>query len=143
MFYEQTFVIFLVYRKFDNHFWILNKYLFSWKFEFFSFGTTHFCAVCHDDFQRLMRLPKNLLPKCPAGPKGLQLEGSCPLRILHPPTGEEFALGCGICRNLSTFWYILVQFFLIFDETRYSLQVHFRVYKALDRIPAVFSVNRN
>uniref|UniRef100_A0A914WQL4 E3 ubiquitin-protein ligase MYCBP2 n=1 Tax=Plectus sambesii TaxID=2011161 RepID=A0A914WQL4_9BILA len=70
---------------------------------YFCFGTTHFCTICHDDFQRLMALPKQLLPKCPAGPKAVQLEGSCPLKVQHPETGEEFALGCGICRNLSTF----------------------------------------
>ncbi|VDM40401.1 unnamed protein product [Toxocara canis] len=71
---------------------------------YFCFGTTHFCAACHDDFQRLMCLPKQLLPKCPAGPKAVQMEGEgCPLRLQHPPTGEEFAMGCGICRNLSTF----------------------------------------
>lgn len=39
------------------------------------------------------------------GPKGKQLEGSeCPLHVVHPPTGEEFALGCGVCRNAHTFW---------------------------------------
>lgn len=39
-----------------------------------------------------------------AGPKGVQLEGEeCPLHVLHPPTGEEFALGCGVCRNAHTF----------------------------------------
>uniref|UniRef100_A0A915PSJ6 RCR-type E3 ubiquitin transferase n=1 Tax=Setaria digitata TaxID=48799 RepID=A0A915PSJ6_9BILA len=71
---------------------------------YFCFGTTHFCAACHDDFQRLMCLPKNLLPKCPVGPKGVQLDGTdCPLRVKHPPTGEEFPLGCGICRNINTF----------------------------------------
>ncbi|VDK87337.1 unnamed protein product, partial [Litomosoides sigmodontis] len=69
---------------------------------YFCFGTTHFCTVCHDDFQRLMRLPKELLLKCPVGPKGVQLEGECPLKVKHPPTGEEFALGCGICRNIRT-----------------------------------------
>uniref|UniRef100_A0A8C2KZC1 RCR-type E3 ubiquitin transferase n=1 Tax=Cyprinus carpio TaxID=7962 RepID=A0A8C2KZC1_CYPCA len=38
------------------------------------------------------------------GPKGKQLEGSeCPLHVVHPPTGEEFALGCGVCRNAHTF----------------------------------------
>uniref|UniRef100_A0A1I7W188 RCR-type E3 ubiquitin transferase n=1 Tax=Loa loa TaxID=7209 RepID=A0A1I7W188_LOALO len=71
---------------------------------YFCFGTTHFCTACHDDFQRLICLPKKLLPKCPAGPKGIQLDGNeCPLRVKHPPTGEEFPLGCGICRNISTF----------------------------------------
>jgi E3 ubiquitin-protein ligase MYCBP2 len=44
------------------------------------------------------------LPQCPVGPTCRQLEGTeCPLHVKHPPTGEEFALGCGICRNAQTF----------------------------------------
>ncbi|XP_063987126.1 E3 ubiquitin-protein ligase MYCBP2 isoform X2 [Diachasmimorpha longicaudata] len=71
---------------------------------FFCFGTTHFCNPCHDDFQRVTNIPKSELPSCPAGPKAKQLEGDeCPLHVKHPPTGEEFALGCGICRNAHTF----------------------------------------
>uniref|UniRef100_A0A8C4T2S5 E3 ubiquitin-protein ligase MYCBP2 n=1 Tax=Erpetoichthys calabaricus TaxID=27687 RepID=A0A8C4T2S5_ERPCA len=71
---------------------------------FFCFGTTHFCNACHDDFQRMTSIPKEELPRCPAGPKGKQLEGTeCPLHVVHPPTGEEFALGCGVCRNAHTF----------------------------------------
>eukprot|EP00043_Microstomoeca_roanoka_P019706 m.225465 g.225465 ORF g.225465 m.225465 type:complete len:4069 (-) comp17042_c0_seq1:290-12496(-) len=71
---------------------------------FFCFGTTHFCQPCHDDYQRCLDRPKSELPKCPAGPKLTQLEGDeCPLHVAHPPTGEEFALGCGICRNAQTF----------------------------------------
>ncbi|XP_058885310.1 E3 ubiquitin-protein ligase MYCBP2 isoform X13 [Acipenser ruthenus] len=71
---------------------------------FFCFGTTHFCNACHDDFQRMTSVSKEELPHCPAGPKGKQLEGSeCPLHVVHPPTGEEFALGCGVCRNAHTF----------------------------------------
>ncbi|XP_064481849.1 E3 ubiquitin-protein ligase MYCBP2-like [Ornithodoros turicata] len=71
---------------------------------FFCFGTTHFCNACHDDFQRVANLPKHELPHCPAGPKAKQLEGEeCPLHVKHPPTGEEFALGCGVCRNAHTF----------------------------------------
>ncbi|KAF5304151.1 hypothetical protein FQA39_LY01936 [Lamprigera yunnana] len=71
---------------------------------FFCFGTTHFCNPCHDDFQRVTNLPRNELPICPAGPKAKQLEGDeCPLHVKHPPTGEEFALGCGVCRNAHTF----------------------------------------
>lgn len=72
---------------------------------FFCFGTTHFCAACHDDFQRLIALPRDQLPACPAGPRATSLDPGeqCPLKIHHPPTGEEFALGCGICRNLSSF----------------------------------------
>uniref|UniRef100_A0A8C6XJU4 RCR-type E3 ubiquitin transferase n=1 Tax=Naja naja TaxID=35670 RepID=A0A8C6XJU4_NAJNA len=71
---------------------------------FFCFGTTHFCNACHDDFQRMTSVPKEELPHCPAGPKSKQLEGAeCPLHVVHPPTGEEFALGCGVCRNAHTF----------------------------------------
>lgn len=71
---------------------------------FFCFGTTHFCNACHDDFQRVTNLPRHELARCPAGPKAKQLEGDeCPLHVAHPPTGEEFALGCGVCRNAHTF----------------------------------------
>ncbi|XP_052752649.1 E3 ubiquitin-protein ligase MYCBP2 isoform X3 [Galleria mellonella] len=73
---------------------------------FFCFGTSHFCNACHDDFQRVTNIPKHLLPQCPAGPKGEQLPGSseeCPLHVQHPPTGEEFALGCGVCRHAQAF----------------------------------------
>ncbi|XP_039231733.1 E3 ubiquitin-protein ligase highwire isoform X2 [Drosophila yakuba] len=71
---------------------------------YFCFGTTHFCDTCHDDFQRLTNIPKVKLPQCPAGPKAKQLLGDeCPLHVMHPPTGEEFALGCGVCRNAQTF----------------------------------------
>ncbi|XP_069950165.1 E3 ubiquitin-protein ligase MYCBP2 isoform X3 [Cherax quadricarinatus] len=71
---------------------------------FFCFGTTHFCNACHDDFQRVTNIPKAELPHCPAGPRAQQLEGEeCPLHVQHPPTGEEFALGCGVCRNAHTF----------------------------------------
>ncbi|KAH9488940.1 E3 ubiquitin-protein ligase mycbp2 [Bulinus truncatus] len=64
---------------------------------FFCFGTTHFCNPCHEEFQRVTAIPKKDLPRCPAGPKGVQLDGEeCPLHVKHPPTGEEFALGCGI-----------------------------------------------
>ncbi|XP_046440285.1 E3 ubiquitin-protein ligase MYCBP2-like isoform X2 [Daphnia pulex] len=71
---------------------------------FFCFGTTHFCNACHEDFRHVTEMPKHALPKCPAGPRGRQLDGDeCPLHLVHPPTGEEFALGCGMCRNAHTF----------------------------------------
>lgn len=71
---------------------------------YFCFGTTHFCNPCHDDHQKCCNTPKEDLPHCPAGPNLTQLEdGECPLHIWHPPTGEEFALGCGLCRNAQTF----------------------------------------
>eukprot|EP00753_Platysulcus_tardus_P003806 PLAT12492.32.p1 GENE.PLAT12492.32~~PLAT12492.32.p1 ORF type:complete len:3532 (+),score=1996.96 PLAT12492.32:1397-10597(+) len=69
---------------------------------FFCFGTTHFCGKCHDQPGRMTGKAKHELPHCPAGPLEEQLEGECPLGIDHPPTGEEFALGCGICRNAKT-----------------------------------------
>ncbi|KAI6241073.1 RCR-type E3 ubiquitin transferase [Aphelenchoides fujianensis] len=63
------------------------------------------CKFCCSVAQRLMALPAHLLPKCPVGPRATPLEGApqCPLRVQHPPTGQEFSLGCGICRNLTTF----------------------------------------
>lgn len=71
---------------------------------YFCFGTTHFCNPCHDDFQRLTSMRKDELPQCPVGPCAKPLEGTeCPLHVKHPPTGEEFALGCGVCRNAQTF----------------------------------------
>lgn len=71
---------------------------------FFCFGTTHFCNPCHDDHQRCVSTAKDALPHCPAGPRLTQLDGTeCPLHVRHPPTGEEFALGCGVCRNAQTF----------------------------------------
>ena len=55
-------------------------------------------------FQRVANVPKQDLPQCPVGPKSQQLDvDECPLHVNHPPTGEEFALGCGICRNAHTF----------------------------------------
>lgn len=72
---------------------------------YFCFGTTHFCNPCHDDFRRITAIAKKDLPQCPAGPRARQLEGSeCPLHVQHPQTGDEFALGCGVCRNAHTFW---------------------------------------
>eukprot|EP00742_Colponemidia_sp_Colp-10_P004729 GILJ01005044.1.p1 GENE.GILJ01005044.1~~GILJ01005044.1.p1 ORF type:complete len:1771 (+),score=301.85 GILJ01005044.1:1764-7076(+) len=70
---------------------------------FFCFGTTHFCDACHGDPSKMTGMGKADMPKCPAGPLGQQLEGDCPLGMKHPPTGEEFVLGCGICRNARTF----------------------------------------
>ncbi|XP_065222944.1 E3 ubiquitin-protein ligase MYCBP2 isoform X3 [Planococcus citri] len=67
---------------------------------YFCFGTTHFCNACHEDFQNVITLLPSQLPSCPAGPKGTSLNvEDCPLHIEHPPTGEEFALGCGVCRT--------------------------------------------
>ncbi|PIO76478.1 hypothetical protein TELCIR_01448 [Teladorsagia circumcincta] len=53
-------------------------------------------AACHEDFQRLVCLPRNQFPPCPTGPRATPGEGPCPLRRPHPPAGEEFALGCAV-----------------------------------------------
>ena len=45
-----------------------------------------------------------LLAATAAGPKGKQREGTeGPLHVVPPPTGEESALGCGVCRIAHTF----------------------------------------
>jgi len=75
----------------------------------FCFGTTHFCDPCHNqpgvgpDQKRDGKLPVCDGKHQHALPLGKQGEGPCPLRVPHPPTGEEFPLGCGICRNAQTF----------------------------------------
>lgn len=71
----------------------------------FCFGTTHFCETCHNNLD-VQNIPKEQLPVCPAGPAGKQLSGECPLKLdaaRHPKTGEEFALGCSICRRAQGF----------------------------------------
>jgi RCR-type E3 ubiquitin transferase len=71
----------------------------------YCFGTTHFCETCHNNLQ-VQQIPKGDLPVCPAGPAGKQLCGECPLKLSpedHPPTGDEFALGCSICRRAQGF----------------------------------------
>jgi E3 ubiquitin-protein ligase MYCBP2 len=54
----------------------------------FCFGTTHFCDKCHS-MHNQMATSKNL-PVCPGG-------SLCPIGGNHPPNGEEYALGCGLC----------------------------------------------
>eukprot|EP00808_Paulinella_micropora_P030210 g31139.t1 len=61
---------------------------------FFCWGNTHFCDKCHSRQEKgdyVSRKSRSELPKCP-GPE------KCVLGINHPPNGEEFVLGCGICR---------------------------------------------
>jgi hypothetical protein len=71
---------------------------------YFCFGTTHFCERCHSDTGRMGDLfSSGKLPQCPCGPLGKQLVGECPLGVKHPPGGQEFPLGCGVCRQAQTF----------------------------------------
>ena len=73
----------------------------------FCFGTTHFCEPCHNKYEDCQRnAEEGKMAHCPVGPVNIQLEGSasdCPLRCKHPPTGGEYPLGCGVCRNAGTF----------------------------------------
>ncbi len=84
----------------------------EWKCRFccsvavwYCFGTTHFCDKCHQIPGEMTGKSKEDLPKCPAAPQGKPLTGAteCPLKLRHPPAGEEFALGCGQCRNAREF----------------------------------------
>jgi hypothetical protein len=62
--------------------------------QWFCWGNTHFCEDCHKKQQSgnyLTKKQKKDLPKC--------IGNKCPLKIAHPPNGEEFSLGCAICRN--------------------------------------------
>lgn len=61
----------------------------------FCWGSTHFCEDCHarqckGDY--VSKYEKAKLPKCLGTDK-------CPMKVRHPENGEEFALGCSVCRN--------------------------------------------
>lgn len=58
----------------------------------FCWGTTHFCEPCHNIWEQRRDSPREELPQCP----GLPL---CPLQVVHPANGEEFAMGCAACRE--------------------------------------------
>ena len=60
----------------------------------FCWGTTHFCDDCHRKQgtpESMSKKQRNQLPTCT--PK------TCPLGVAHPPNGEEYVLGCQICRS--------------------------------------------
>jgi hypothetical protein len=62
---------------------------------YFCWGTTHFCKSCHERHNggdSLTEKKKHQLPQC----KGVQ---TCPLKIPHPPNGDEYVLGCSLCRK--------------------------------------------
>ena len=63
--------------------------------QWFCWGSTHFCEPCHKkqcSGDHLSKKKKKDLPQC----KGKKY---CPLGVKHPPNGDEFALGCALCRN--------------------------------------------
>jgi len=51
----------------------------------FCWGTTHFCEPCHRIATEIAKRPKKDLPKC-----------TC--TVAHPPNGDEYCLGCSLCR---------------------------------------------
>ncbi|KRX06473.1 hypothetical protein PPERSA_05086 [Pseudocohnilembus persalinus] len=65
-----------------------QNFLFQIKFS----GTTHFCDPCHNKAFEYQQ-GKKKLKQC-AGPE------SCPLKVDHPENGQEFSLGCSLCRNI-------------------------------------------
>ena len=61
----------------------------------FCWGTTHFCEDCHkrqNNGDYVSKYPKDKLPKCN--------KDTCQVGGNHPPNGEEFSLGCGLCRSI-------------------------------------------
>ena len=71
---------------------------------YFCWGNTHFCIDCHkkqENHDFMTTKSKKDLPKCPGPDK-------CPLRIQHPPNGEEFSIGCSLCRGSDQFYSVQV-----------------------------------
>jgi len=63
--------------------------------QWFCWGSTHFCDSCRTKQNKgdyVSKKKKNELPVCLGADK-------CPLAVKHPANGDEFALGCSICRN--------------------------------------------
>ena len=61
----------------------------------FCWGTTHFCEDCHqrqNNKDYLTSYSVDRLPKCN--------KNTCEVGGNHPPNGNEYALGCSICRNM-------------------------------------------
>ncbi|KAH7424102.1 hypothetical protein KP509_12G090100 [Ceratopteris richardii] len=59
---------------------------------YFCFGRTHFCSNCH------VTRPDGDPSFRPEPCRGPQF---CPLKVVHAPNGEEYCLGCSMCRILS------------------------------------------
>jgi len=60
---------------------------------FFCFGSHHFCDPCHRKAWELRNKKEKDIKQC----KGKE---HCPLKIEHPDNGKEYALGCGLCREM-------------------------------------------
>ena len=75
----------------------------------FCHGNTHYCDPCHRVAGR------NKKQDCHGK--------NCPLKVKHPPAGEEFALGCGLCRSnrFADVW-IKIEWIIRSNETLSNLQ---------------------
>jgi len=60
----------------------------------FCFGTTHFCDACHT------RWVTSAPDWETDPPMKACTRKTCPLRVEHPEHGQEFCLGCAVCRSL-------------------------------------------
>jgi hypothetical protein len=60
----------------------------------FCFGTTHFCDACHTKWVTASPDWETDPPMKACTRK------TCPLRVEHPEHGQEFCLGCAVCRSL-------------------------------------------
>jgi E3 ubiquitin-protein ligase MYCBP2 len=66
---------------------------------YFCWGTTHFCINCHrkqENHDFMTTKSRSDLAQCPDA-------NACPLKVEHPPNGEEFSLGCSLCRGSDNF----------------------------------------
>ena len=64
--------------------------------QWYCWGSTHFCEPCHKkqvNGDYVSKKAKKDLPQCSEAAK-------CPLKVQHPPNGDEYSLGCAVCRNL-------------------------------------------
>ncbi len=58
---------------------------------FFCFGTTHMCKACHDRWQQR--------PGSLTASRRLCTPVTCPMHVTHSDHGQEFCLGCAVCRT--------------------------------------------
>jgi len=77
----------------DHHnFWVHKCRYCCSPAKWFCFGNTHFCTKCHDRAGDFRDMDISQLPQC-SGPL------HCPLKIEHPPNGEEFVISCQLCQE--------------------------------------------
>eukprot|EP01022_Parablepharisma_sp_SALTPOND_P005402 TRINITY_DN122387_c1_g1_i1.p1 TRINITY_DN122387_c1_g1~~TRINITY_DN122387_c1_g1_i1.p1 ORF type:complete len:243 (-),score=5.52 TRINITY_DN122387_c1_g1_i1:87-815(-) len=73
--------------------YIMYKCKYCCEIAFWVCGGIHWCQSCHSNSGVVSSLPKDQLPKCDPM--------KCPTGVDHSGNGEEFPLGCTLCRNNS------------------------------------------